>query len=289
MTPIERAWRGTKNDWRLHALSVFSVAVAFVCLASALLVVVNVSHVRDRWASSGRASVYLKKGADREQITTIERALRASVGVSDVKFVSSEDARHDLTGQSDDPIIDALPTEAFPASIEVMVESEVAAGRLEQLASQLGALPAVERVETYAAWSDRLAALLAGGVTASGLLALVVLAAVVSVVSSTIRLALQRRHIEVEVLKLVGATDDYVRRPYVVEGAVQGALGATLALLLLGSLFAIVQSHFDSSFATLIGTTPSFLPWSVAAGLVASGGVLGALAALLSVRRLLST
>ena len=288
MTPIERAWRGTKNDWRLHALSVFSVAVAFVCLASALLVVVNVSHVRDRWASTGRASVYLKKGADREQIATIERALRASAGVSDVKYVSSEDARHDMTGQSDDPIIDALPTEAFPASIEVTVESEVAAGRLDQLASQLGALPAVERVETYAAWSDRLASLLAGGVTASGLLALVVLAAVVSVVSSTIRLALQRRHIEVEVLKLVGATDDYVRRPYVVEGAVQGALGATLALLLLGSLFAIVQSHFDSSFATLIGMTPSFLPWSVAAGLVGAGAVLGALAALLSVRRLLS-
>ncbi len=288
MTPIERAWRGTKNDWRLHALSVFSVAVAFVCLASALLVVVNVSHVRDRWASTGRASVYLKKGADREQIATIERALRASAGVSDVKYVSSEDARHDMTGQSDDPIIDALPTEAFPASIEVMVQSEVAAGRLDQLASQLGALPAVERVETYAAWSDRLASLLAGGVTASGLLALVVLAAVVSVVSSTIRLALQRRRIEVEVLKLVGATDDYVRRPYVVEGAVQGALGATLALLLLGSLFAIVQSHFDSSFATLIGMTPSFLPWSVAVGLVGAGAVLGALAALLSVRRLLS-
>jgi cell division transport system permease protein len=288
MTPIERAWRGTKNDWRLHALSVFSVAVAFVCLASALLVVVNVSHVRDRWASTGRASVYLKKGAEREQIATIERALRASAGVSDVKYVSSEDARHDMTTQSDDPIIDSLPTEAFPASIEVMVESEVAAGRLDQLASQLGALPAVERVETYAAWSDRLASLLAGGVTASGLLALVVLAAVVSVVSSTIRLALQRRHVEVEVLKLVGATDDYVRRPYVVEGAVQGALGATLALILLGSLFAIVQSHFDSSFATLIGMTPSFLPWSVAAGLVAAGAVLGALAALLSVRRLLS-
>jgi len=288
MTPIERAWRGTKNDWRLHALSVFSVAVAFVCLASALLVVVNVSHVRDRWSSTGRASVYLKKGADREQIATIERALRASEGVTAVKFVSSEDARRDMTGQSDDPIIDALPTEAFPASLEVSVQSEVAAGRLDKLAQQLGALPAVERVETYAAWGDRLAALLASGVTASGLLALVVLAAVVSVVSSTIRLALQRRRIEVEVLKLVGATDDYVRRPYVVEGAAQGALGALLALVLLGSLFAIVQSNFDSSFATLIGMTPSFLPWTVALALVVSGAGLGALAALLSVRKLLT-
>ena len=288
MTPIERAWRGTKNDWRLHALSVFSVAVAFVCLASALLVVVNVSHVKDRWTSTGRASVYLKKGADREQIATIERALRQSEGVTDVKFVSAEEARHELTGQSDDPIIDSLPTEAFPASLEVSVQSEFATGRLDKLAQQLGALPAVERVETYGAWSDRLAALLAGGVTASGLLALVVLAAVVSVVSSTIRLALQRRRIEVEVLKLVGATDDYVRRPYVVECAVQGALGATLALLLLGSLFAIVQSHFDASFATLIGMTPSFLPWTMALALVVSGAGLGALAALLSVRKLLS-
>jgi cell division transport system permease protein len=288
MTPIERAWRGTKNDWRLHALSVFSVAVAFVCLASALLVVVNVSRVRNRWSSTGRASVYLKKGAGREQISTIEHALRASDGVTAVKYVSSEDARHDMTDLSDDPIIDALPTEAFPASLEVSVESEAAAGRLEKLSAQLGALPAVERVETYAAWSDRLGALLAGGVTASALLALVVLAAVVSVVSSTIRLALQRRHIEVEVLKLVGATDDYVRRPYVVEGAVQGALGATLALALLGTLFGIVQSHFDASFATLIGMTPSFLPWTVALGLVVSGAALGAIAALLSVRRLLS-
>jgi len=289
MTPIERAWRGTKNDWRLHSLSVFSVAVAFVCLASALLVVVNVSHVRDRWSSTGRASVYLKKGADRQQIATIEHALRQTEGVTDVKYVSSDDARHDMTGQSDDPIIDALPTEAFPASLEVSVESELAARRLDKLSQQLALLPAVERVETYGAWSERLAALLAGGVTASGLLALVVLAAVISVVSSTIRLALQRRRIEVEVLKLVGATDDYVRRPYVVEGAVQGALGATLALLLLGALFAIVQSRFDASFATLIGMTPSFLPWTVALALVVAGAGLGALAALLSVRRLLST
>jgi len=288
MTPIERAWRGTKSDWRLHSLSVFSVAVAFVCLGSALLVVVNVSHVRDRWASTGRASVYLKKGAERDQIANIERALRASAGVTDVKYVSSEDARHDMTGQNDDPIVDALPTEAFPASIEVKIESDLAASRLEQLASQLGALPAVERVETYAAWSDRLAALLAGGVTASGLLAFVVLAAVVSVVSSTMRLALQRRRIEVEVLKLVGATDEYVRRPYVVEGAAQGALGAALAIVLLGSLFAIVQSHFDASLSTLIGMTPSFLPWSVAFGLIGAGAGLGAIAALLSVRRLLS-
>jgi cell division transport system permease protein len=286
-SPISRAFRGAKNDWRLHALSMFSVAVAFVCLAAALLLVVNVGQVRSRWAESGRASVYLRKNATAEQVGAIEKALKASDGVTSVRVVSSEEARRELLGLTNDPVLDALPTEAFPASLEVAIESDVASERLAKLATQLGALPAVESVETYGAWSERLASLLTGGVSASLLLAGVVLAAVISVVSSTIRLSLQRRRIEVEVMKLVGATDSYVRRPFVVEGAAQGGLGALMAIMLLGVLFGIVQSHFDGNLAALLGAKPVFLPWTVVLGLVASGALLGAIAAYGSLRKLL--
>ncbi len=286
-SPVKRAFRGAKNDWRLHALSVFSVAVAFVCLAAALLLVVNVGQIRARWAESGRASVYLRKNATAPQVAALEQALKQSEGVTAVKIVSSEDARHELVGLTNDPVLDALPTEAFPASLEVAIESAVAGERLGKLATQLAALPAVESVETYGAWSDRLAALLSGGVSAALLLAGVVLAAVVSVVSSTIRMSLQRRRIEVEVMKLVGATDSYVRSPFVVEGAAQGGFGALFAILLLAVLFAIVQSHFDSNLSALLGATPVFLPWTVALGLVASGALLGAIAAYGSLRKLL--
>lgn len=286
-SPVKRAFRGAKNDWRLHALSVFSVAVAFVCLAAALLLVVNVGQIRARWAESGRASVYLRKNATAEQVAAIERALKQSDGVTRVRVVSSEDARHELVGLTNDPVLDALPTEAFPASLEVAIESAVATERLGKLAAQLSALPAVESVETYGAWSDRLSALLSGGVSAALLLAGVVLAAVVSVVSSTIRMSLQRRRIEVEVMKLVGATDSYVRSPFVVEGAAQGGFGALFAILLLAVLFGIVQSHFDSNLSALLGATPVFLPWTVAVGLVASGALLGAISAYGSLRKLL--
>ncbi len=286
-SPVKRAFRGAKNDWRLHALSVFSVAVAFVCLAAALLLVVNVGQIRARWAESGRASVYLRKNATAAQVAAIEQALKQSEGVTAVKIVSSEDARHELVGLTNDPVLDALPTEAFPASLEVAIESAVAGERLGKLATQLAALPAVESVETYGAWSERLAALLTGGVSASLLLAGVVLAAVVSVVSSTIRMSLQRRRIEVEVMKLVGATDSYVRSPFVVEGAAQGGFGALFAILLLAVLFSIVQSHFDSNLSALLGATPIFLPWMMTLGLVASGALLGAIAAYGSLRKLL--
>jgi cell division transport system permease protein len=287
MTPVERAWRGSKNDWRLHLLSVFSVAVAFVCLAASVLVVVNVHGVRTRWAESGRASVFLKPDASDEQVATIQKALRASEGVTEVRYVSSEETRRDIAGKKNDDVLNALPTEAFPASIEVRVADQAAAERLEKLSGQLSALPAVESVETYQGWSDRLGALLTGGVTAAAVLAFVVLAAVISVVSSTIRLTLQRRRIEVEILKLVGATDSYVRRPFVVEGAAQGGIGALMALMLLGVLYAIVRSHFDGDLALLFGVSPTFLPWFVCLGMVALGAALGAAAAYGSLRRLL--
>jgi cell division transport system permease protein len=285
-SPLERAFRGAKNDWRLHALSVFSVAVAFVCFAAALLIVVNVGNVRERWTESGRASVFLRRHATAEQVGALEKALKSTAGVTRVRIVSSEDARRELAAVASDPVLEALPTEAFPASLEVSVSSDGASQRLQKLAAQLSALPAVEGVETYGAWSERLGTLLSGGVSASLLLALVVLAAVISVVSSTIRLSLQRRRIEVEVLKLVGATDSYVRRPFVVEGAVQGGTGALLAILLLAALFAIVRGHFDSGLALLLGVSPVFLPWSFMLGLIFAGALLGALAAYGSLKKL---
>jgi cell division transport system permease protein len=194
-----------------------------------------------------------------------------------------------VAGAAGDPLLEALPADAFPASLEVSVQSGMAADRVAKLAAQLEALPAVESVETYGSWSERLGALLAGGVTASLLLGLVVLAAVISVVSSTIRLSLLRRRIEVEVLKLVGATDSYVQRPFVFEGAVQGAVGALVAVIMLGIVFVVVQSNVDRQLIALLGQRPVFLPVSMVAGTVILGGGLGALAAFVSLRKFLAT
>jgi len=287
MTPLERAWRGGRSDWQLHFLSVFSVAVAFVCMAAALLVVVNVEVLRDAWARSGRASVYLKPDANREAVTEIELALRGAARVREVRYVSSEEARREVLGGRTDPILAKLPSEAFPASLEVSFTDDANQSAVQKITETLNALPAVESIETYQSWTERLGSVLRAGVVASGLLAAVVLAAVISVVASTIRLTLQRRRIEVEVLKLIGATDDYVRRPFIIEGAVQGALGSLLAIGLVGALFLIVRSRFDAELGTLVGLTPSFLPWHASIGMVAAGGILGALAAYGSLRKML--
>jgi cell division transport system permease protein len=286
ISTVGRVWRSGRGDLRLYLLSVFSLAVAFVCLASALLVVVNLRAVEQRWKRAGRISIYLRDGAPDDQLQTLRRAVEQTPGVTASKYVSPADARKDMVDDGISGSLASLPVEAFPASIEVSLENKVAEVDVLVIADKLRGIPSVESVETYQRWTDRLSSLVRGGVAASTVLALVVLAAVISVIGSTMRLALHRRRIEIEVLKLVGATDRFVRRPFLVEGAAQGALGALASLGLLGVLYLIVRGRFDDELGLLLGVRPTFLPWEVTLGMVSMGAVLGAASAFAGIRRL---
>lgn len=286
MTARGRTWRAGRGAVRLHLLSIFSLAVAFVCLASALLVVTNIAAVRDRWSRAGRATIYLRDSVGEADVTALTTALESTPGVKKVRHVTSLEARREVIADEQDKALAQLPASAFPASLEVGFTDEIGDDELAAMALKLRSLPAIETVETYQRWTERLSSLLGGGVTASACLAVIVLCAVVSVIGSTMRLLLHRRRSEVEVLKLVGATDAFVRRPFVVEGATQGAAGAAAALLMLGALFLIVRGRFDQELSTLLGVTPSFLPWPLALGMVTLGATLGAATALVSLRRM---
>lgn len=285
-----RARRGMLREWRLHALSIFSLAVAFVCLGAALLVLTNLRAIEERWAHAGRASIYLKDNAPAQDVEGLKAALASVPGVVAVRYVSAAQARADF-GQKESGAkgeLAALPVEAFPASLEVDVKPDLTNAEITDMVAKLRQLPAVDDVETYQAWTDRLARLIKGAVAASSLLALVVFASVLAVVGSTIRLALQRRRTEVEVLKLVGASDRFIKGPFLVEGMSQGALGAIGAIALLGALFLLVRGRLDAELASLVGIEPAFLPWYVAGGMVLVGMVLGMLAAVLGLRRLVT-
>ena len=183
----------------------------------------------------------------------------------------------------------ALPVEAFPASIELDVAPDMPDAELADMVGKMRQLPAVDDVETYQSWTERLARLVRGGVAASALLAVVVLGAVLAVVGSTMRMALQRRRTEVEVLKLVGATDAFVKKPFVIEGSLQGAIGAAGAIALLAVLFFLVRGRLDGELASLVGVEPD-VP-ALAGGARddrRSAALLGAAAALASLRKMVA-
>ena len=286
MSMASRAWRGGRADWKLHVLSGFSLAVAFICLASALLVVFNIDTVRQRWSRAGRASIYLRDGATPQMVAELRSALDRTPGVVRVRHVSQEDARQEVVGSSNDVALAALPAEAFPASLEIDVADTMSAVDLAGITNNLKQIPAVESVETYEQYTTKLQGLMQAGLAASLVLTLIVLAAVVSVVASTVRLALQRRQVEVEVLRLVGATERYVRQPFVVEGNVLRAGGTAFSVILLGFLYLMLRAHGAEVLSIMLGVEPTFLPWYAALGLVVLGALIGAVSSHVSLRRM---
>lgn len=285
MKTIERAWRGGKSEWKLHALSALSISVAFMCLTFALLAVTNLRGLEHRWQAAGRISAFLQSGVSEADALSVTRVLRSTPDVETARYVSAERARLDLLSGGDNTLLEALPSAAFPASIEVKLVSGANAGRSAEVASQLIKLPSVESVETYQAWTQRLSKFAQAATLLASTLALIVFVAVSTLVSSSIKLMLERRRSEVEVLRVVGATSAYVRRPFMVEGAAQGALGAAVAIGITAAMFGFATQRFDQQLSLVFGMAPQFLPWFVGAALVACGAILGGFSSLWSLRR----
>lgn len=283
---IRRAARAIREDAKLHLVSLSSLTVAFLCLATALWAIANLSSVADSWGRSARMSIYLAEGAEGEEVEQLRLLLEGLPEVADAQMISAAEARaRFLEDASLDESLSELPADAFPASLEVTLVSGVQEARMGALVDRIGRFRAVDEIETYQGWFDRLDDLLTAGRVASGVLAGLVLLCVLFVVANTIRLAIAGRREEIEVLKLCGASDGFVRGPFLVEGAVQGFVSALLALVLLFVAFLALRGHVDSTLASLAGVRTVFLQPGIALTLVFGGAAIGAVGSLLSLRR----
>lgn len=283
---MTRAARAMREDVRLHLVAVSSLTVAFLCLASALWALGNLAAVSDALGRGARMSIYLRDGASAQDVERLRRTLEALPEVRAVEHLTSVEAREELVrGSALEGDFADLPADVFPASLEV----ELGPGAdLAAMAERLERYGAVEDVERYEGFFERLDQLLATGRVASGGLAVLVLLCVLFVVGSTIRLAIAGRQGEIEVLKLCGASDGFVRGPFLVEGAAQGMVSALLALVLLFAIFLGVREPLDETIAAMAGVRTLFLPPTLALALVLGGGLLGAAGSAISLRRYLT-
>lgn len=284
-----RARRGVREDARLYIVAVSSLAVAFLCLGVALLAITNLAKMTEVWGQSGRMTVYLRDGARNEDISLLRDTLERLPEVRAVSMLTPADARQQFIAESHGATsLSAVPVDAFPASLEVELAANASSARLVEISSRISSFAPVEEVETYRTFFDRLHTLLTAGRSVAALLAFLVLICVFAVVGNTIRLAVAGRKEEIEVLKLCGATDGFVRGPFLVEGAMQGFAAALVALLLLFLGFALLRGQVDTTLSLLTGVRASFLHPLMALVLVAVGAVGGAMGSAISLRRYLA-
>ncbi|MCS6798343.1 MAG: hypothetical protein NZ898_07415 [Myxococcota bacterium] len=286
---VARARRGLRGDLRLYLVAVACLTVAFVCLGAALWGLENLAALHDRFAGPRRLTVLLRESPDTTPARELRAALAELVEVRSVRPRTAAELRDAFLADSAlGEGLEALPADLFPASLEVTLVPGIDRERIRALAERIGRFPVVEGVETYEGWLGGFDRIVLGGRIVVGGLALLVLLSVLAVVGGTIRLTVAGRRAEIEVMKLCGATDGFVRGPFLVEGAVQGVVAAALATALLAGLYVLGRDALDATVGALTGGRTAFLaPWMLVA-MWAGAALAGAVGSAVSLRRYLT-
>ncbi|AMN48172.1 hypothetical protein ACG33_13910 [Steroidobacter denitrificans] len=225
-------------------LTVLVIGVALALPAGLHLLITNAQGAAGNWNRTLDLSVFLKRPTSADDARAIIERIRQRRDVEGAELILADEALKTFRRESGfGAAIDALNDNPLPHTLVVRPAPEHAnAAGLEILAADIRALPSVDIVQLDTDWVNRLdailAALRAGALIAAGVLALGVLV----IVGNTIRLDIQNRRDEIEVTKLVGGSDGFVRRPFLYGGMWYGLAGGLTALLITQIALALLQA-----------------------------------------------
>lgn len=261
------------------ALTVTVIGIALALPAALGVLVQSGRSLAGGWADVRDFSVYLAPGVGLDRAEALARELRNKAGIEAVRLIAADAAVAEL---SKDPgfagALAALDSNPLPHTLVVRPRAATDRAALEQLAAEVQKAPDVDLVKVDLQWVERLNAALDFlrrlGLITGGLL----IATVVIVVGNTIRLDIQNRSAEIEVAKLLGATDAFVRRPFLYLGLWYGILGGLVAMLILliglwalGGPISQLAGLYGSSFE-LGGASGGSLLAVLAGGVLAGWG-----------------
>jgi cell division transport system permease protein len=265
-------------------LSALVIACALSLPAGFYHTIASVSRLSGYAEVEPQLSVYLAPEANADDARAVREKIGRLGNVAENRYISRDAALAELKATSDlNDVLAALDHNPLP-DVFVVRAADTRPEALEELKRALAALPKVEHVQLDSDWARKLAAFLALARAALLVLSSVLLSALVFVTASTIRLQVLSSREEIEVCKLIGAGDSFVRRPFLYFGAIQGVLGAVFAVLIVVG----VESFLDGQaapLAALYGSRfrmPAPEPWQVAA-LIGVGAILGWVSAYVSV------
>ena len=277
---FDEALASLMRGLKTAAIATATIAVAFIVLGAFLILTSNLERLFARWQNAAEFSVYLADTVTAEQRSAVEKALRESTVVGAAEPVSKEEALRRFR-QNFPTLADAagdLPANPLPASFEIRLRPEASPSDIESLARSAAGLPGVADVRYDRQWIERLMRA-AGAVRTGGftLAALLVFAAALTV-ASVVRFALVARREEIHIMQLVGAPIAYIRGPFVVEGLIQGGIGAIVALVVLWITFLVVRSRAGALVEAAIDPgSLVFLSLPAATGLLLAGMAVGSL------------
>ncbi|TMA24038.1 MAG: ABC transporter permease [Deltaproteobacteria bacterium] len=290
------AWRLVRraavNLWRAplpSLVSVLTIALALFLGASFAVGVLSARRLLQGWGAEPSVTLYLDRSTSDDEAKALAGRIAETERTESVRYVDRAQALQRLRTELGDlgSALDGLPENPLPPSVEVIPAGSPGPNEVRALASRLGQLSHVVEVDYGREWLDRIEVLGRSMRNfGSGALALVLTAALL-VVANTIRLAVYARRDEIEIMKLVGATNAYVRTPFLLEGMLQGLAGALLAVVGLEIVQRLVIPRAAAAFSFAAGAAAPHLAVAHFGILAGAGAVVGLLGSYLAVARFL--
>ena len=284
---IKETYKSIRRNGFMSFASISTVAVSLLVLGMFLLIFLNTNHLAQYLESQVQVSVYMQDSATAEDLKNVEGKLKQLPGVVKVTPINKEQALARFQERLGDQkqLLDSLGKDnPFPNSFEVQVD---APERIKTITPSIDQLPKVETAKFGQEVVEHLFSL-TRILRIGGIILVIFLAmATLFIISNTIRLTVFARRKEVIIMKYVGATDWFIRWPFLLEGMTLGFFGAVIASVCLNSIYAgiLERIHATLAFLPLLPTSP--LLWYVTLFLLAAGTGIGALGSYISLRKFL--
>jgi cell division transport system permease protein len=281
---IRRIWVSKRTSF----LAISMIAISLFILGACLLVAENLERAVERWQGKSRATVYFDSEATPDQIRAVDAYLAQHPDLRSRRLITREQAlaRFKSMFTSLNDIVDQLDDNPFPPSFEIDVAPR--AIQSKAFADEIGGLrklPGVDDVQFDWQWLARLRRLIdlvdLAGLIAGGILAI----AAAFTIANVIRLTMLTYREEIEIMRLVGATERIIRGPFILEGILQGTIGGAVAVGLLFAVFTLTRRAVAAPQSLVWSFLVSgFLTWQKIVALIAGGTVAGWIGSWLSVR-----
>ena len=235
----------------LNLVTIITISLSILIASAFILFFVNTSDVINSWKKGLRIMAYLKPGLGNSELEAIKREVRSLDDVDTIKFISKQDALNRLKTQMkhQSSLFASLTRNPLPDSLEIRMTAALESWqKIDALANRIESLPRIAEVEYGQRWVGRFAHIISLFRLAGYAMGTLFFMATIFIVANTIRLVIYSRREEVEIMRLVGATDNFIKVPFYFEGLIQGALGAVIGLAMLYIAFIFVSANIEKGF-----------------------------------------
>jgi len=283
--------QGLRNFSKNGAMSFASVVIITACLALFGLYIVfgiNINYMGNQFQSQFQIDVYMERNANETQIQDVGDILVAMDNVKTIEYVSKTDAFKELEEmQKDNPELltgyDATNNNPLPASYRLTLE-ELA--DVDAMKNEISQLDGVMKVNTKDDAMKNMLSFVETVRTASFWMMLILALISILIISNAIKMTVFSRRKEINIMKFIGATDSFIRSPFIVEGIIVGFVGAILALFIVTALYSFAIPVVNGFLGGIIRlkTIPELMPVMIVTFL-GFGGLLGAIGSWISTKK----